>query len=1272
MADQDSDANNSKKEGLNPEEEKKVHRKHLLPETLNAYNLPWEWDEGDSRYLIIKRWITEDFQEELFAHTKRIRKGKTLTEKDTIDNAGATLQDLMPNRNYDFEPSACCQCEANLSFDVSLKNSAVKQSVDELKAHTSHRNSSPRDSIIQKVDVISSRVPGYGKMVLYQAVTTEEKQNPQFSWIHAQSEMRSVDEFLKFASNVPDLTDEDRALVLTLMRKASLKIHDYGCSTTNDVLRCDGVDSTSFHEMTNEKSAILIRYPYNAVQKMKDVSQSPRGAGHHIRSLLQYSYNFQSTRKRDLEQVVQKMGLFPAGHVIHVPELWAVIVNFQYIITSATASLLEGTNFSYEITIPPAPRSSSSPSIICVLDPRKRLFSFPTERCKTFFALRHNIVEHCLPPKFKYSGYDFELLDTDGTAIKADDWSRITTTHAKTVVRVHVRLLSPGSTKVLTKRDGTVRKESLLEEKDETLAVGEDVPDGQENSREDHSDRALIRLVEQAHDAERHYLWQEKRRMQPVTSLSGLVVNKKPDDTPSSDSNIYFQPAATNAFSQNEVSVEGSQELNYGSSIQTEQIEDQPRPLDRSSTFGSLLADASTLPPPSPDHRTEISLDFPPVFTWPSGKKASVEKDTVSAEHLRSVMESRETSIAATHILNNDEETIRHVSSYINKQLLELGEETDQEIYKAATISSHFHADQVIRKQWATPLPTLLANSKQVGNASTLPPWEATLKESIVGLCRLFNFFVPMEFPCDVTKRFWGAIHDLVTIIPQICEISEMSELTDQTRRHRMTEAFFILDLKDAKYADLRCDVDRNKLTKDLEDCHKCANNWQYSTRKDALDHLSTHHFERSSDQKSPISHESLLVVDFGQYLTFVCRKDAQRILHQLQDFLASLEKMALQIQHGVSENGKFDRNTYRIPSSLVGAFQHLLMMVVTGAHMAKWIYDARKAYIDPDPVPSFLTHSERYQVTEFGAKAEALMKKAESDIVLMTHTGEISDVVTYETVSPSLVLALVMEDIRCRDSENNPVKLVDIYRSYMQNLQFKASQSPHRRLLQEIYLFQEELQMTKKIFYQQSDILLNYSHVIRPGSFRITTESRASSFGLEGMRLVKLVNEIEADVKEIEDLVDQIGSLATQTRNGVDVRQEDQGKTILVFTIVTVVFTPLSFVTSYLGMNTNDIRNMTSSQSLFWAVSVPLTVAIIATVLVVAFQVERLREALNVLFQSGHSPIEKPFSTTSNEGNDVDLSLKRQTGLNQWGDRLLRRRKLEERQIESDGMLKV
>ncbi|KAJ6178157.1 hypothetical protein N7519_008618 [Penicillium mononematosum] len=75
---------NGKKEDEKKEEKKeekkviwiKVHRKHLVPATLIAFNLPWDWDEYDEDYIIIKQWVDDDLQEELFAHTRRVREGR--------------------------------------------------------------------------------------------------------------------------------------------------------------------------------------------------------------------------------------------------------------------------------------------------------------------------------------------------------------------------------------------------------------------------------------------------------------------------------------------------------------------------------------------------------------------------------------------------------------------------------------------------------------------------------------------------------------------------------------------------------------------------------------------------------------------------------------------------------------------------------------------------------------------------------------------------------------------------------------------------------------------------------------------------------------------------------------------------------------------------------------------------------------------------------------------------------------------------------------------
>jgi hypothetical protein len=64
---------------------------------------------------------------------------------------------------------------------------------------------------------------------------------------------------------------------------------------------------------------------------------------------------------------------------------------------------------------------------------------------------------------------------------------------------------------------------------------------------------------------------------------------------------------------------------------------------------------------------------------------------------------------------------------------------------------------------------------------------------------------------------------------------------------------------------------------------------------------------------------------------------------------------------------------------------------------------------------------------------------------------------------------------------------------------------------------------------------------------------------------------------------------------------KDRQEAAIYTFTIVTVVFLPLTFVTGVLGMNTNDIRNMKKNQWVYWISAVPLTVIVIAMSLYIA-----------------------------------------------------------------------
>lgn len=75
-----------------------------------------------------------------------------------------------------------------------------------------------------------------------------------------------------------------------------------------------------------------------------------------------------------------------------------------------------------------------------------------------------------------------------------------------------------------------------------------------------------------------------------------------------------------------------------------------------------------------------------------------------------------------------------------------------------------------------------------------------------------------------------------------------------------------------------------------------------------------------------------------------------------------------------------------------------------------------------------------------------------------------------------------------------------------------------------------------------------------------------------------------------------------------IEVRKESNSNAITIFTIVTVIFLPLSFITSYLGMNSVDIRDGTFHQSLFWAIALPSATCLVFILWVVIRFRQKLR----------------------------------------------------------------
>lgn len=202
---------------------------------------------------------------------------------------------------------------------------------------------------------------------------------------------------------------------------------------------------------------------------------------------------------------------------------------------------------------------------------------------------------------------------------------------------------------------------------------------------------------------------------------------------------------------------------------------------------------------------------------------------------------------------------------------------------------------------------------------------------------------------------------------------------------------------------------------------------------------------------------------------------------------------------------------------------------------------------------------------------------------------------------------------------------LSDRYASYLGHLQYRLHRSPSTKLVMDLLQVQEELNIIIQIMEQQTELVESLQDVLTPGRNRSQSVSHVStrqfhhenagsippsdvatyrqvSFSHLSDPCAQLLENLQREYADLCDLRENSNALINRTIQLVNIRLEDHGKAILVFTIVTIIFLPLSFVTSFFGMNFSDIRDMESTQRLFWIIASSLTVGTVGFAIFLAF----------------------------------------------------------------------
>lgn len=116
-----------------------------------------------------------------------------------------------------------------------------------------------------------------------------------------------------------------------------------------------------------------------------------------------------------------------------------------------------------------------------------------------------------------------------------------------------------------------------------------------------------------------------------------------------------------------------------------------------------------------------------------------------------------------------------------------------------------------------------------------------------------------------------------------------------------------------------------------------------------------------------------------------------------------------------------------------------------------------------------------------------------------------------------------------------------------------------------------------------------------------------------------------------------------------IESNKDRQEAAIYAFTIVTVIFLPLSFVSSLLGMNTSDIRDMRQGQWLYWSAAIPLTGLIIILCLLFTGDIIDLAQWMRKLVPRranvySHNILPTDSSSNTSEST-IELSIKNDQG---------------------------
>ncbi|CAI6341476.1 unnamed protein product [Periconia digitata] len=480
-------------------------------------------------------------------------------------------------------------------------------------------------------------------------------------------------------------------------------------------------------------------------------------------------------------------------------------------------------------------------------------------------------------------------------------------------------------------------------------------------------------------------------------------------------------------------------------------------------------------------------------------------------------------------------------------------------------------------------------------------------------LQQLIDQFVPSYYPHPLLRRCWGSLDAIKE------EIEGLFAENEAHRRKEMNDdSALIYVVRDIPFKDYFSKNQLEGLLVDVDKCPTCVRGTQHADIDDAYQHLHQSHAKGTG----PVTDSRR--IRLGHWLVSTAGMELERLNTEMLQLIQSLHNRALKLltksidirNSVVGENNEKDRK-FLLPAALVKAAERIFQFIYTALYTVRFLRQQKQGTAALTGGPSIQTQDNLALADHYGAAADNQLSKAQNELMLMAYTGSTdgTSVVHYITSTPETTILIGILHLLTRDVYGDS-QIQDLYRSHLSSLRYGAIKNPSKRIFRELFLMEEELEIVESVLTQQLNAMQGLQRLLNNRSYRITDRMRVNNFERLEQAAFRAYEVEHRDVgRDIKKIQSQITKTAQVLRYNLEIAEEGQSKAILVFTLVTIIFLPLSFVAGLFGMNTRDIRDLDYDQSLFWAVALPLTALIGGISLLVAYG--RLDERFEELSQS-------------------------------------------------------